>query len=92
MEGLTQLHAYGLITGSVCWWIWNQARGIHTFDVNWQTNNHKDVALQLLGINGTGGHSQRTNIHHLQEIVMWFVCSEQVCLKNQSSNVHLQPL
>ena len=33
MERLTQLLAYGLITASVCWWIWNQARVIHTFDV-----------------------------------------------------------
>ena len=28
-EGLTQHLAYGFITGSVCWWIWNQARGIN---------------------------------------------------------------
>ena len=49
-ERLTQLLAYGiiLITGSVCWWIWYQAIGIHTFDVNWQTKQPQRCCAQTV--------------------------------------------
>ena len=53
-------------------------------------SNLRDVALKLLCINGTGGQSQRINIHHLQEIVMGSVCQELVPMKEPPNPFHHQ--